>query len=97
MRRIVYAASFVEDAARIGEYIEAQFGIARADAFTLDINRFCELVAEYPGLGRRNHGYETVLYGVVHNRNWIFFEHDEVEIRFVRLVEGVRHKPATKF
>jgi|WetSurMetagenome_2_1015567.scaffolds.fasta_scaffold798067_2 plasmid stabilization system protein ParE len=67
MRRVVYSVSFVDDADRISEYIESRFGARRADAFIADLNRFCELVADLPGVGRRNHGYETTLYGVVHD------------------------------
>ena len=74
--RIVFAASFVDDADAIARYIERQFGVSRADAFIDDLNRFCELEATQPRVGRQNHGYDTTLYGVVHDVNWIFFEHD---------------------
>jgi plasmid stabilization system protein ParE len=97
MRRIVYAESFVEDANRIVEYIETRFGTARADIFIADLNRFCGLVAQYPGIGRKNHGYGTTLHGVAHDRNWIFFEYDDSEIRFVHLIEGVRDKHIVQF
>jgi plasmid stabilization system protein ParE len=92
MRRIVYAESFVNDADRIAEYIERRFGAARSDMFVLDLNRFCGLVAQYPGIGRQNHGYGTTLHGIVYERNWIFFEYDDSEIRFVHLIEGMRDK-----
>jgi len=77
MRRIVFATSFVDDADMIAAYIESNFGISRADAFIDDLDRFCALVADNPGLGRTSDGYETTLYGVVHDLNWIFFQYDD--------------------
>lgn len=97
MRRVIYADSFVDDADRIAEYIESRFGIVGADAFIGDLNHFCRIVAEQPGIGKQGHGYKTTLYGVVHDQNRIFFEYDDEEIRFVHIVEGVRHKPIIKF
>ena len=97
MHRIVYAASFVDDADRIATYIETRFGIARADAFIADLDHFCELLADQPRIGRKNHGYETTLNGVVHDMNWIFFDFDDSEIRFIHLIEGMRHKPNIAF
>lgn len=97
MRRIVYAARFLDDADRIAAYIEANFGVARADAFIADLNRFCQLVAAQPRIGRASHGYDTPLLGVVHDQNWIFFTYDDAEIRFVHMVEGMRNKPGIRF
>lgn len=97
MRRIVYAASFVADADAIAAYIESAFGRARADNFIEDLERFCELIATQPGLGKQDHGYETTLYGVVHDLNWIFFQHDDAEVRFIHVVDGRRHKPTIAF
>lgn len=95
--RIVYAESFVDDADAIAQYIESRFGTARADAFTNDLNRFCENIASQPRAGRRNHGYDTTLLGVIHEVNWIFFEHDSDEVRFVHVVDGRRRKGAIEF
>ncbi len=97
MRRIVYAASFVADADEIAAYIESRFGVARTDTFIIELNDFCELVATQPRLGKKDHGYETTLYGVVHDVNWIFFQYDDLEVRFVHIVDGRRHKSAIKF
>lgn len=79
MRRIIYAASFADDADRIAAHMEAQFGKSRADAFIGDLNRFCELVASQPGVGRQYQGYDTTLYGVVHDVTWIFFQFDALK------------------
>ncbi len=95
--RIVYAQSFVDDADAIAGYIEGQFGASRADAFIDDLNRFCELVASQPRIGKQDHGYDTTLYGVVHDVNWIFFEHDSAEVRFVHIVDGRRRKGGVEF
>ena len=97
MRRVDYAACFVTDADRITEYIETNFGVAHADAFIADSNHFCELVASQPRMSRKNHGYRTTLHGVAHDHNWLFLEFDDAEIRFVHMVEGVRHKPTIRF
>lgn len=97
MRRIVYAASFVDDADRIAAYIETKFGADRADLFIAELNRFCQNVATQPGLGRANHGYRTPLLGIVYDRNWIFFNHDDAEIRFLHMVEGMRRKAGIRF
>ena len=92
MRRIVYAASFVEDADAIVRYIEKRFGQSRADIFIQDLDRFCRLVASQPRIGKHNHGYDTTLHGVVHGVNWIFFLHDADEVRFVHIFDARRHK-----
>jgi plasmid stabilization system protein ParE len=97
MRRVIYAASFVDDADKIASAIEARFGKSRADAFIDDLNRFCELVTSQPGVGMPNHGYDTTLYGVVHGVNWIFFQFDAVEVRFVHIVDGRRRKGTIAF
>jgi plasmid stabilization system protein ParE len=97
MRRVIYAASFVDDADKIASAIEARFGKSRADAFIDDLNRFCELVTSQRGVGMPNHGYDTPLYGVVHDLNWIFFQFDAVEVRFVHIVDGRRRKGAIAF
>jgi plasmid stabilization system protein ParE len=97
MRRVIYAASFVEDADTIASYIETHFGISHADAFIEELGRFCELIASQPRIGRQNHGYDTTLYGVVHKLNWIFFQHDDAEVRFVHIVDGRRQKNSIPF
>lgn len=97
MRRPVYTATFVGDADKIARYIETQFGITHADAFIDDLNRFCELVASQPGLGKQNHGYDTTLYGVVHDGNWILFQYDDDEARLIHIVDGRQHKKAFIF
>jgi plasmid stabilization system protein ParE len=97
MRRAVYAASFLDEADQIANYIEAQFGKSHADAFIDDLNRCCELVTSQPAVGRQNHGYDTPLYGVVHGVNWIFFQYDAAEARFVHIVDGRRRKSAVAF
>jgi len=97
MRRVVFAASFVDDADTIASYIESNFGISRADVFIEDLDRFCALIADNPGLGRTSHGYETTLFGVVYDLNWIFFQYDDDEVRFIHIVDGRRDKPTVRF
>jgi len=97
MRRVVYAASFVVDADKIAAYIESSFGTSRADAFISDVDGFCALVASQPRIGRQDHGYETTLHGVVHGPNWLFFQYDDAEVRFVHIVDGRRQKKSVAF
>jgi hypothetical protein len=41
--------------------------------------------------------YDTTLFGVIHGVNWIFFEHDFAEVRFVHVVDGRRRKSRVGF
>src|SRR5664280_623612 len=62
--------------------IESRSGARYADAFRDDLNWFCEVVASQPRIGKQDHGYDTTLYGIPHNVNWIFFQFDDAEARF---------------
>jgi plasmid stabilization system protein ParE len=97
MRRVVYAASFVDDADGITTYIEDRFGVSHAETFIEGLNSFCERIASVPGIGKQNHGYDTTLYGVVYETNWIFFQLDAEEVRFVHIIDSRRHKAAIAF
>jgi plasmid stabilization system protein ParE len=97
MRGIVYAESFVDDADAIAEYIENYFGARRADDFISELAHLCELVADAPGMGRTGHGYDTTLHGVVHDKNWVFFLYDDLEVRFVHVVDVRRDKSRVRF
>jgi plasmid stabilization system protein ParE len=97
MRRVVYAASFIDDADAIAAHIEAVFGRPRADKFRDDLSHFCEVLADLPGRGKTNHGYRTPLLGVVFESNWIFFRLAEEEALFVHAVRSRRLKSAIRF
>lgn len=97
MRRAIFAASFVDDADDIARYIEENFGRVRADRFIAELSRFCDLISDSPGVGRVNHGYSSTLHGVVFDLNWIFYEYDETEMRFVHIVDGRRDKGRVSF
>ncbi len=92
MRRVIYADSFVDAADRIAADIESRYGSRRADAFRDDLAWFCEVVASQPRIGKRDHGYNTTLYGIPHDVNWIFFQFDDDEARFVHIVDSRREK-----
>ena len=92
MRRVIYADSFVDDADTIAADIESRFGARYADAFRDDLDWFCEVVASQPRIGKQDHGYGTTLYGIPHNVNWIFFQFDDAEARFVHIVASRREK-----
>jgi plasmid stabilization system protein ParE len=97
MRRVVYANSFVDDADRIAAGIESESGMRNADAFRDDLNRFCEVVASQPRIGKRDHGYDTALFGIPHDVNWIFFRFDEDATEFVHIVSSRREKRSVSF
>ncbi len=97
MRRVVYTDSFVDDADRIAADIESRLGIRPADAFRDNLNWFCEVVASQPRIGKQNHGYATTLYGVVHDVNWIFFQFDDAEARFVHIFDQRRLKSVVTY
>ena len=97
MRQIVYAASFVEDADAIAQYIEQRFGAERATVFNEELERFCEAIADSPRLGRAKHGYATTLNGVVYELNWIFFRPDDAEIEFIHIADSRRDKRTIRF
>ena len=97
MRRVVYAASFVDDAEEIAEQIEATFGLPRADRFRDDLDHFCEVLAELPGRGKTNHDYGTPLLGVVFETNWIFFRLDDNAAHFIHIVRARRLKSSIRF
>ena len=97
MRRVVYAASFVDDAEEIAEQIEAAFGLPRADRFRDDLDHFCEVLAELPGRGKTNHDYGTPLLGVVFETNWIFFRIDDNAAHFIHIVRARRLKSSIRF
>jgi plasmid stabilization system protein ParE len=97
MRSVVYAATFLDEADAIAARIEALFGIARADRFRDDLERFCEALADTPGRGKADHGYHTPLLGVVFEHNWIFFRLDNEAAYFVHIVQSRRLKGGIRF
>ena len=97
MRRVVYAASFVDDADAMAAYIETKFGLSRADGFIADIEHLCEVLANLPRIGSANHGFDTPLFGVVFQSNWVFYQINEDEILFVHLVASRRLKSLIQF
>ncbi len=97
MRRVIYTESFVDDADRIAAEIESRHGARSADAFRDDLAWFCDVVASQPRIGKRNHGFDTTLFGIPHGVNWIFFQNDDHEARFVHIVDQRRLESAVTF
>ena|ERR1039458_3087109 len=97
MRRIVFAPSFGRQIDDIGVYIEEQFGEGVRRGFIADIAATCSLIADFPGVGKTDHGYDTRLAGFVFRQNWIFFEYDDEEVRFLHVVDGRRDKSKISF
>ena len=97
MRRVVYAPSFDQGAEDIGVYIEDTFGEQARRNFLSSLTDTCLAIASQPDMGLGDHGYATSLHGVVFQVNWIFFEYDEKEVRFLYIVDARRDKPAVRF
>ncbi len=97
MRRIVFAPSFDREVEDIGVYIEETFGAASRGEFVTDLMAICTLIADQPGIGTPDHGYSTLLAGFVFRMNWVFFDYDAEEIRFLHIVDGRRNKANIRF
>ena len=65
MRRIVFAPSFDQEIEDVGVYIEVQFGEEIRRQFVANIATTCSLIANFPRLGKSDHGYNTELVGFV--------------------------------
>jgi plasmid stabilization system protein ParE len=97
MRRAIFAPSFDREAEDIGAYIEERFGKAARHEFLVALREVCSLVLEFPGTGKGDHGYETSLSGFVFRLNWIFFEYDEEEVRFLHIRDGRMNRDGLVF
>ena len=92
MRRIVFAPSFDQEVEDIGVYIENGFGEGSRHDFITELMATCWLIAGFPRMGKSDHGYGTPLKGFVFRMNWIFFEYDPDEVRFMHIVDSGQGK-----
>lgn len=97
MRRLVYAPSFDQGVEDIGVYIEETFGDQARRNFLSKLADTCLAIASEPHIGMHDHDYSTSLLGVVFQVNWIFFEYDEQEVRFLHIIDARRDKSAIHF
>ncbi len=97
MRRAIFAPSFDHEVENIGVAIEERFGAAVRREFLVDLRQTCGLVVSFPGIGKGDHGYEAPLLGFVFRRNWIFFEYDADEVRFLHIRDGRMDKEDQTF
>jgi plasmid stabilization system protein ParE len=97
MRRIQFAPSFDQELEDIGLLIEERFGETARDEFVDDLRDTCLAIAESPGIGLGDHGYATSLLGFVFRINWVYFEYDEVEVRFLHIIDARRDKGEVAF
>ena len=93
MRRVVFAPSFDQGVEDIGVYIEEVFGEQARQVFLSKLTDICLVIAGEPDIGLPDHGYSTSLFGVVFQVNWIFFEYDDHEVRFLHIIDARRDKP----
>jgi plasmid stabilization system protein ParE len=97
MRRIVFAPSFDREVEDIGVDVEEGFGEAARYEFITDLMATCSLLASFPGMATDRHGYDISLVGFVFQLNWVFFDHDPVEVRFLHIVDSRRDKGSIPF
>jgi plasmid stabilization system protein ParE len=91
---MVFAPSFDQEVEDIGAYIEQHFGVAERHDFISELMATCWLIAGFPAMGKDDHGYATPLAGFVFRMNWIFFDYDPAEVRFLHIVDSRRGKDA---
>ena len=89
MGRVVIAPSFDREAEAIGFAIEQRFGEEARRTFVANLARICTLIADTPNMGTTGHGYDTKLAGFVFDPNWIFFDFDADEVRFLHIVSAI--------
>ena len=97
MRRIVFAPSFDREVEDIGVYIELRFGEAARRDFIEGLRDTCARIAEFPYIGRREHGYATTALAFVFRVNWVFFSVSEDEVRFLHVRDGRMDKAGQAF
>jgi plasmid stabilization system protein ParE len=97
MRRVVIAPSFDREAENIGIAIEQRFGQKARRDFVASLEHLCQVIATLPGIGKTQHGYKTKLVGFVLGPNWVFFEFDDAEIRFLHIVDARRNRRGISF
>ena len=97
MRRSVFAPSFDREVEDIGVYIELRFGEAARRDFIESLRETCARIAEFPGIGRREHGYATTALAFVFRMNWVFFSVTADEIRFLHIRDGRMEKAGQSF
>jgi plasmid stabilization system protein ParE len=97
IRRVVYAPSFDQGVEDIGVYIEETFGEQARQSFLSKLADTCLAISGEPDIGLRDNGYTTSLLGVVFQVNWIFFEYDEQDVRFLHIIDARRDKPDLPF
>lgn len=97
MRRPIYADSFREELAEILVYIDERFGELVRRQVQEELADTCSLLCQFPALGKKNHGYPTSLSGFVFRLNWIFFEYDDEQVRFLHIIDARRGKDSIRF
>jgi plasmid stabilization system protein ParE len=92
MRRLIFAPSFDQELEDIGVHAEELFGEAVRHELIAE-----PLLATFPDMATDRHGYQTSLVGFVFRSNWIFFEHDAAEVRFLHIVDSKRDRRLISF
>lgn len=90
---IILSRAAFADLAEIGEYGEAQFGGAAADAYQDDIDRSFERLADFPYSGEAKPGWGSGLRCLVCNRHRIVYRVDGDTVRISRILHHSRDVP----
>ena len=97
MRRAFFAPSFLRELEDSLVYIEEQFGESVRRGVRDELADTCTLLCRLPALGKTEHNYATSLAGFVFRVNWIFFEYDDEQVRFLHIIDGRRDKKSIAF
>ncbi|WP_068071103.1 type II toxin-antitoxin system RelE/ParE family toxin [Novosphingobium lentum] len=97
MAEVVLSRAAAADLVDIGEYGEAHFGGAAADAYQDDVDRCMALLASHPYSGEAKPGWGKEFRGLVCNRHRIVYRVDGQTVRISRILhhsrEVSRHLP----
>jgi plasmid stabilization system protein ParE len=97
MRRAFFAPSFLQELEDILVQIEERFGETVRREIREELASTCSLICRFPATGKRDHHYPTALAGFVFRVNWIFFDYDDEQVRFLHIVDGRRDKTSIAF
>ena len=97
MRHAIFAPSFDREVENIAIYIDEHFGESARYQFVADLMSVCALLVTVPGIGKMDHEYATNLAGFPFRQNWILFETNGDEVRFLHIVSARRSKNSISF
>jgi len=88
--RIILSRAAQRDLVEIGDYGEAQFGFAAADAYQDDIERCFDRLADYPLSGEAKEAWGPGLRHLPCNQHRIIYKVDGNTVQIVRVLHHAR-------